>query len=416
MAAVGRPCAVLADRRWRGMARRPADPTLSDLIASHVAGRALPQGFYVDPEVFRRDMALLEAGWTCLGHLGDLTQPGDWLVGGFGREEAIVVRGEDGVVRALANVCRHRGSRICVEARGSATMFVCPYHAWSYRLDGTLRAAREMPADFDVAAHGLKALPCQVIGGLVFVSFSEAPRDLAAAATALSAMTDAYGWASAKVAARRSYQVAANWKLALENYHECYHCGPAHPEFSQLHTLARPKARSVRDRAQSRADRAAGVAVPDYEAWAGEADGREGARVMRSPLSDKVRTGSRDGALLAPPMGPDDGACVFAELGYLSAFLAYADHGVIYRFIPRRGLFTEMEVLWLVDGQAREGEDYDVAALTWLWDVTSLADKRIIERNQAGVLSRFYEPGPFSLMEPGARQYVDRYLADLAAR
>jgi Rieske 2Fe-2S family protein len=75
-----------------------------------------------------------------------------------------------------------------------------------------------------------------------------------------------------------------------------------------------------------------------------------------------------------------------------------------------------MEVLWLVDGQAREGEDYDVAALTWLWDVTSLADKRIIERNQAGVLSRFYEPGPFSLMEPGARQYVDRYLADLAAQ
>jgi Rieske 2Fe-2S family protein len=110
-----------------------------------------------------------------------------------------------------------------------------------------------------------------------------------------------------------------------------------------------------------------------------------------------------------------DGACVFAELGYLSAFLAYADHGVVYRFIPRGALVTEMEVMWLVAEAAREGTDYDLEALTWLWDITSLADKRIIERNQAGVLSRFYAPGPFSLMEPGTAQLVDRYLADLAS-
>jgi Rieske 2Fe-2S family protein len=118
---------------------------------------------------------------------------------------------------------------------------------------------------------------------------------------------------------------------------------------------------------------------------------------------------------MAPPMGPADGTCVFAEVGYLSAFLAYGDHGVIYRFMPRGVLETAMEVIWLVSGEAREGRDYDPEALTWLWDVTSLADKRIIETNQAGVLSRFYAPGPFSTMEPGARQFVDRYLADLAA-
>jgi len=88
---------------------------------------------------------------------------------------------------------------------------------------------------------------------------------------------------------------------------------------------------------------------------------------------------------------------------------------VVYRFIPRSVLETEMEVMWLVAKDAREGSDYDIEALTWLWDITSLADKRIIERNQAGVLSRFYEPGPFSLMEPGTSQLVDRYLADLAA-
>jgi Rieske 2Fe-2S family protein len=109
------------------------------------------------------------------------------------------------------------------------------------------------------------------------------------------------------------------------------------------------------------------------------------------------------------------GLCVFAELGFLSAFLAYPDHGVIYRFAPVSPLLTRMEVIWLVAGGAREGADYDPARLSWLWDVTSVADKKIIERNQAGVKSRAYEPGPFSLMEPGARQYVERYVGELAA-
>ena len=171
-----------------------------------------------------------------------------------------------------------------------------------------------------------------------------------------------------------------------------------------LHALARPGERNP------------GAAAGDLEDWGPTPEGREVVRVMGSGLATGALTGSRDGQRLAPLMAPGaEGACVFGELGYLSAFLAYADHGVIYRFIPRGGLATEMEVLWLVDAAAREVEDYDVEALTWLWEVTSLADKRIIERNQQGVASRFYRPGPFSLMEPGARQYVDRYVADLAA-
>ena len=393
----------------------PHSPSIERLIADRTQGCALPQGFYVRDDVFARDQDLLLGGWTFIGHECEIPQAGDWITGGFGRESAIVVRGEDGKVRALANVCRHRGSRVCIGASGHAVALTCPYHAWSYRLDGALRAAREMPEDFDPATHGLKSLPVAFIGGLVFVSFGEAPPSLAEAAPALTAMTAAYGWDRARIAERRSYSVAANWKLALENYHECYHCGPAHPEFSVLHALARPSARRLRSAEESRTDQAGGVTVSDFEAWGPKSDGAEVIRVMRSELAANVRTGSREGGLIAPLMGPDDGACVFAELGYLSAFLAYADHGIAYRFIPRGVLATEMEVIWLVDRDAREGADYDVAALTWLWDLTSLADKRIIERNQAGVLSRFYEPGPFSLMEPGARQYVDRYLADLAA-
>lgn len=375
-----------------------ADLSIAELIAERGPGRALPQGFYTREDVFAADLDVLCRGWTCLGHASEIAAPGAWITGGFGRESAIVVRGEDGVARAFVNVCRHRGSRICAEAHGSGTMLTCPYHAWTYRLDGSLRAAREMGEDFDAADHGLMPLPLSEIGGLLFVSFSADPTALGDAAKALGAMTDRFGWARAKVAARRSYAVAANWKLALENYHECYHCSPAHPEFSVLHQLARPGARD-----------------PGHEAWDASSDGGEPVRVMTSELARGALTGSRDGALIAPPMAVPDGSCIFAEVGYLSAFLAYADHGVIYRFMPRDVLLTEMEVIWLVAGEAEEGRDYDPGALTWLWDVTNLADKRIIETNQAGVLSRFYSPGPFSKMEPGTRQFVDRYLADLAA-
>ena len=393
-------------------AQRPS--ALPDLIAACRPGWSLPQGFYVRPEVFAADLRLLEDRWICAGHVSEAAAPGDWFTAELGAQSAIVVRGDDGMLRALANVCRHRGSRICVARHGQGALLTCPYHAWSYHLDGRLRAAREMPDAFDPAAFGLKPLPIKVVGGLVFVSFGSDPPAFGDAEPALAAMTALYGWESARIAHRQTYQVAANWKLVMENYHECYHCGPAHPEFSVLHALARPNNRTLCAAPDPR------TGLADFEAWASPSDGRETARVMRSALTAGALTGSVDGRPLAPPMGQGgarwDGLCVFGELGFLSAFLAYADHGVIYRFVPRGVLETEMEVIWLVAGGAEAGRNYDPERLVWLWDVTSRADKRIIERNQAGVASRAYEPGPFSLMEPGTQAYVERYVAELAGR
>ncbi len=372
-------------------------------LAAHRPGHALSRDLYLGPEIFALDVDMLLDRWVWVGHASEVAAPGDFITTAFGDESAIVVRDETGALRAHLNVCRHRGSRVCLEPKGTATTFTCPYHAWSYRLDGSLRAAREMPPGFDPASHGLRSLPIRVIGGLIFISFGTNPPDLDEIASALTAMTTRYGWAEARVATHRRYTVAANWKLAMENYHECYHCQAAHPEFSILHALARPGAR--------------GLDGPyDFEAWGAAPDGREVGRVMGSALTRGQNSGSRDGALLAPPMtlAPESlGTCVFAEVGFLSAFLAYQDHGVIYRFIPRGPLETEMEVVWLVRGDARGGVDYDLDALTWLWDVTSRADKRIIETNQAGVRSRAYQPGPFSLMEPGTAAYVERYVGEL---
>lgn len=379
--------------------------TLAALIAGHRPGYALAREFYVCDEVFERDMDLLLGRWTCVGHASEVPAVGDYLVVELGLESAIVVRGEDGALRALNNVCRHRGSRIRPPGAGHAAVLTCPYHAWSYRLDGRLRAAREMPEGFDPGQYALKPWPIAVIGGLILISSSDTPPRLDAIEAALGAMTARYGWEEARIAHRKTYAVAANWKLAMENYHECYHCAVAHPEFSVHHALANPKGRALRSDG-------------DVEVWGADADGREVARMMASALMRGARTGSADGALVAPLMdreGGEAGECLFAEAGFLSAFLAYADHGVIYRFIPRATLLTEMEVIWLVRDDAVEGRDYDLSVLTWLWDVTSLADKKIIEMNQAGVRSRFFEPGPYSLMEPGTAAYTARYLSELAA-
>jgi phenylpropionate dioxygenase-like ring-hydroxylating dioxygenase large terminal subunit len=374
---------------------------LPDQAAAYTPGHSLDQVFYTEPAIFARDMAMLLDRWTCAGHISDIPAAGDYLLAELGLESAIIARQADGSIRAMANVCRHRGSRICVKPRGHAALFTCPYHAWTYQLDGTLRQAREMPEDFNPAENALITLPLAVIGGLIFISFGENPPNIEPASRALSTMTDHFGWPASRVAARKSYTVRANWKLVLENYHECYHCGSAHPEFSDLHALAKPGNRQI--------------GAQDFEAWPPRPDGNEVYRVMQSQLSDGVQTGSRSGQGIAPLMGRAKfgGPCVFGELGFLSAFLAYPDYGVIYRFIPREILRTDMEVLWLVQDGAQETKDYDLDALTWLWDVTSLADKAIIERNQAGVLSRFYRPGLFSKMEPGTQQYVERYVAEL---
>jgi phenylpropionate dioxygenase-like ring-hydroxylating dioxygenase large terminal subunit len=260
--------------------------TIAELIAAHAPAHALDQAFYVDDAVFARDIDLLLGRWTCVGHASEIPGAGDYFVATLGLESAIIVRGAGGEVRALNNVCRHRGSRLCVEPRGNAAMLTCPYHAWTYHLDGRLRAAREMPPSFDPTGFDLKPLPVAVIAGLILISFGDAPPALDAVWVALDALDARYGWSGAKVAARKTYAVAANWKLVMENYHECYHCAVAHPEFSVHHLLARPKGR------ENRSD-------DDLEVWGPDADGREVARLIYSPLSEGSRTGARtaDGSL-----------------------------------------------------------------------------------------------------------------------
>jgi phenylpropionate dioxygenase-like ring-hydroxylating dioxygenase large terminal subunit len=324
------------------------------------------------------------------------------------------VHAGDAQIHALLNVCRHRGSRVCAEAAGHARagVFVCPYHAWTYNLDGSLRAAREMATGFDRSRHGLKSLHTRVIEGLIFVSFAQSPLGLQHVEAALAGSAAVYGWQQAKVAHRELYPVNANWKLAVENYMECYHCGPAHEEYSRFHLYARPAPLNQEADARLRARSAAlGLPLRDVDHWALRAlPGQEAADSARSALGHGAVSGSEDGKPLAPLMGQFtdyDGGVTFFDVGLTSNFLAYPDHGLIYRFVPRAVNRTDMEVIWLVRGDAQAGVDYDLERLTWLWKLTSIADKRIIELNQRGITSRFYTPGPYSKMEQHTERFIE---------
>lgn len=399
-----------------------APARLAALIASRQPGHALPREFYTDPAIFERDLrSMLLKHWFCVGHASSIARTGDYLLVDFADESLIIVRTATGQVRALLNVCRHRGSRLCAErtGRAPAARFTCPYHAWTYDLDGQLLVARHMPDGFRREDMGLKSLAVEVAEGLIFVSFAQQPLDFAPAAAALARSAGVYGWARAKVAHRELYAINANWKLAVENYMECYHCQPAHPEYARRHVYARPAEMNVElERAARARAQSLGILVADLDAYGCAAGaGQESISVFRSALHEGQLSATDDGQLLGRLMGSfsaSDGSSTYFDIGPLSDFLAYPDHGVIYRFIPRAVDRTEMEVLWLVDEAAVEGRDYDLARLTWLWKTTSVEDKRIVEMNQAGVNSRFFAPGPYSTQEPYAERFIAWYLQELA--
>ncbi|MFP6743189.1 MAG: aromatic ring-hydroxylating dioxygenase subunit alpha [Alphaproteobacteria bacterium] len=393
---------------------------ISKLLAEQPAGHALNQAFYADPDVYTQDVErVFMREWFYVGQASQIAETGDYFVFEIAGESIIIVRGEDGDIRALVNVCRHRGSRVCYEASGNTRWFACPYHGWTYDLDGSLAAARQMPKAFDKSSHGLKQIHCHDFHGMILINFADEPASLDDAHRELDDLLAPFQLERTKIAYRESYRIESNWKLAIENYRECYHCAPAHPEFAQSHSIEKPWARTSKLMDQMRPkSEAAGVSVEDVscQGWlkdsAGFAYGYD-----RYPLYKGYLTGSEDGQPVAPLMGDlksFDGGASDLQLGMFSYFLFYSDHGVVYRFTPLGVRLTECEIIWLVRDDAEEGKDYDVDRMKWLWDVTTVADKTIIENNQKGVNSRYYVPGPYAPMEDWCGYLVDWYFERLA--
>lgn len=392
---------------------------IAGLVKSQPRAHSLQQALYNSAEAYRHDIErIFMRHWTLAGHTSSAPKPGDYFLFELAEESVIIVRGQDNELRAFANVCRHRGSRICRQPEGHAMVLVCPYHAWAYNLDGSLRSARYMPDDLDKKRYGLKPVHIAVIEGLVFVSLANKPLSLDFMRKALKEVLGPYDTKTAKVAHRRTYRIEANWKLAVENYLECYHCAPAHPEYSKLHALEKP-IEMIQDLVQLMEAKTCslGFEIPRVDHPVPSSSGEAPIFSHRYPLYEGIKSGSADGSPLAPLMGAFkdyDGGVTSTHL-WPSCFLAgYADHVVLYRFIPVNAAATSMEIIWLVRGDAKAGVDYDLEKLTWLWRVTTDADKIITEDNQRGVNSRYYEPGPYAPAEPSAIRWIDWYLNEIS--
>ena len=385
-------------------------------------------GFAIDPYFYRSRVtfekeldSILFRSWLYAGHVSQIPQPGDFLQYELGEDAVIISRDLEGEVQAQFNICRHRGARVCEEQQGNTRTFVCPYHGWVYNLDGSLRAAREMDAldGFDPASYGLRKPQVVVFHGLIFINCDADAAPFEPDLAKIEPSLAGYELEHAKVIASRTYEVQANWKLALENYLECYHCATAHRAYAKMHTLKEPycQVEDINEAMLGRAEQetgVAGVTTDLYEVYGFAPHHGGGTYTSRYALYDGFLTGSEDGQPVAPLMGQftgyDGGAGDF-QFGPLCFMLNYPDHCVLYRFTPRALNRTDMEIVWYVREDAVEGVDYDLEKITWLWHRTTLEDEFIITRNSAGVNSRFFVPGPYHPEhEKNSIDFVDWYL------
>ncbi len=389
---------------------------LKSLIARQRAGFTFDRVFYTEPEIFRLDFThIISAQWLFIDHETSLRHAGDYVLYEVGGESIIVVRDSDGDVRAYFNVCRHRGSRICLKDRGNIGKFVCPYHAWTYDLSGELITAPRMPPDFDRAGYGLRSCPVRIFEGLIFVNPAPADTtpDFEALTSGFGGFLRPHGLPQTKIAHRAAYPIAANWKLVIENFRECYHCAPAHPEYTAVNAYVKSGLKSYRESVSAWEQKArelghvTGIERPQ--------DARSGQPLVawRQPIRDGFLTLTNDGSPAGPLLGDFkeyDGGETFVAFSPLYYVYAANDHATLFRITPLDVSRTEIVITWVVREDAREGIDYDVDHVKWMWDVTTRQDVQIINNNQKGVNSIAYTPGPYSQEEAGTADFTAWYL------
>jgi Rieske 2Fe-2S family protein len=401
---------ILSNTLQRLQARQPA---------TGLAGE-----FYTDPGVYELDLEhIFYREWLFAAHECELPQTGSFVTLQVGAYPVVLVRSASGAIRAFVNSCRHRGSRVCTAERGRTAKLVCPYHQWTYDLDGRLFAARQMGAGFDRSAFGLKPLHCETIAGYVFVCLATEAPDFTATRLQLTAYLAPHRLHAARVAFESTIIEEGNWKLVWENNRECYHCAANHPE------LARTFPDTPTTTGVSGAD-SDPLIVAHWERCESlglrsefqlSRDGQT--RTTRMPLIGSALSYTDSGAA-AVSRGLSDDVPTAARIGALMAFHyptswnhVLADHAISFRVLPLGPQRTQLTTKWLVHREALEGRDYDLTELTKVWLATNEQDRRIVRENQIGVSSPGYRPGPFAdPQETGVRQFVDWYCERLKPR
>ena len=393
-----------------------------ELISKYQGFQSLPRQFYTSETVYKMDIQhYWNHSWIWVGHINQIPNIGDFFLFDYGYESVIIARDKNDNVNAFLNVCRHRGSRVCIEKSGNTRVFVCPYHAWTYELNGSLRAARVMEDNFNSAEYSLKKVNLRIFHGLIFICVADNPPNIDEGLLQLEPLVEPFEFENLKIVHSANYPVAANWKLALENYMECYHCAPAHLEYSRSHSLKDPSSANIElKNCMLKRSMDVGLSGEELHINLLESNNVEmDFYFSRYPLFQGYKTGSKSGEKLAPLLGrlkDFDGGTSDIQIGILNNFLSYSDHVIGYRFIPRSLQITDIEVIWMVREDAEEGKDYNLEDLTWLWHCTSQDDERIIALNQKGVNSNHYVPGPLSNMEWGIKAFHAGYLKQLGEK
>ena len=355
--------------------------TFQRTVGSYRQGaRTMPGEYYTSPEVLAAETERIFARqWNCVGRASRLVLPGDFMVRSVAGESLIVLRGRDGGLRALFNVCRHRGTRLCREAAGRFSETIqCPYHAWTYTTDGRLIGAPHMQEveGFDKRDYPLHAAALAEWEGFVFVNVAENPQPFDEWFAPMLGRLTRFGLAALEVGHQVTYEVRANWKLVFQNYSECLHCPMIHPELS---------------------------AVLPYQSGANdltEGPFLGGYMEITSPNESATLSGRACGRLVSDALGGEDRRRAFYYSILPNLLLSlHPDYVNYYLLTPVTPDRTIVESEWMFHPANAGNASFNPQDAIGFWDVTNRQDWDICEQSQLGIGSRRYAPGPYSPRE-----------------
>jgi Rieske 2Fe-2S family protein len=369
-------------------ASSPVPPALLEPVLAEElpAARTLPPQAYTSREVFAWEQEhFFEGSWVCVGRADGLAETGDQRALRIGGEGVLLVRGDDGALIALSNVCRHRAHELLQAGMSrNATVIKCPYHAWVYDLAGQVSAAprfHDVPG-FDRSAFRLIRLRVEEWQGWIFVNASGDAPDLAEHVGNLTRLLDPWLPARLFTAARQRYTVRANWKTITENYHECYHCSSIHPELCRVTLLD------------------SGRNVEHTGAWVG------GSMRLRDHTATMSLTGESGGVAMPGLTGDQT-----REIHYYGLFpnlllSMHPDYVLTHRLEPIGPDETVVECEWLFPPEARDVDGFDPTYAVEFWDLTNQQDWAACESVFRGLSSRGARQGPFTWSEDEVQLFM----------
>ncbi len=339
----------------------------------------LPGEFFTSPEIYARERErIFSRRWRCVGRGDGIAEPGDFELVAPDGESLLLVRGRDGTARAFYNVCRHRGTRVCEAERGRfAGGIQCPYHAWTYGLDGALLGAPHMAdvAWFDKAEHPLIPAALAEWEGFLFLNLAAQPEPFETALGPLAGRFAPWRLPTLKTARSIAYDVRANWKLLFQNFSECYHCPPVHPALARL-SHYRSGANDLRE----------GPVLGGYML-----------------INEKGGSLTMSGRPCGAPLGDlpeDERQRVYYYSIFPGTFLTLQpDFVMATRLEPLAVDRTRVVCDWLFAPETLERPGFHPADGIEIWDVTNRQDWHMCELAQQGVSSRAYRPGLYSTEE-----------------